>query len=67
MSRSTAPTAESPEVEGPCDVGECESCGTQVLVTDDGETDSLNLYGPRKSCECGSSRFRRVSVDEALG
>lgn len=66
MTRSTVPTAESPEVEGLCDVGECASCGTQVLVTDDEETDSLDLYGPRESCECGSRRFRRVSVDQAL-
>lgn len=65
MTRPTARTAESPEVQGPCEVGECEPCGTRVLVADDGETDPLDLYGPQESCGCGEEQFYRVSVDEA--
>ena len=66
MTSFTVPTAESPDVQGPCEVGECGSCGATVLVIERDETKSLDLYGPRERCECGGSQFRRVSVDEAL-
>ncbi len=58
--------AVSPEVEGPCHVGECESCGETVLVTDPDETEALDRYGPRECCGCGANEFDRVSVDEAM-
>lgn len=66
MTRSTISNAASPKVEGPCDVGECESCGETVLVTDPDKTESLDRYGPREGCECGANEFHRVSVDEAM-
>ena len=66
MTSSIAPVTESPEVQGPCTVGECESCGATVLITDRDQADSFDLYGPRQCCECGERQFHRVSVDEAL-
>ena len=66
MTSSIAPVTESPEVQDPCAVGECESCGATVVITDRDETDSPDLYGPRQCCECGERQFRRVSVDVAL-
>ena len=66
MNVSTATETAPTEVQTPCEMGECASCGATVLVTDSDEMDSLKRYGPHETCECGGSEFVRVSVDEAL-
>ena len=48
------------------ELGVCESCvePVPIVVLSDG---SVKIAPPRTECTCGSTRVRKLSVDEAFG